>query len=81
MHEEYLVMADVFDKDDPEIAYKLLSGLICKEEAAYAASAIEVHDDLVSENERLANEVDELKKENERISAILLERTQALGPY
>ena len=83
MTKEYLKMADLFegihyDSLVEAIQCGLMSGI---DNAEYAAHAINSHDELVAEVERLRGAVDELERENENISAILLERTSALGPY
>ena len=88
MTKEYLKMADVFEGRisslyTTEVHDKC--GCICDAEsgewARYIAHAINSHDELVAEVERLRGVIDELERENENISAILLERTSALGPY
>lgn len=94
MTKEYLKMTDVFDEsvDSVEKHYGItnaivdgssatLGDFVTIKHAQYAAHAINSHDDLVAEVERLRGAVDELERENENISAILLERTSALGPY
>lgn len=78
MTKEYLKMADAFPV---LISNDELSATFVYPKAKYAANAINTHDELVAEVERLRGVVDELERENENISAILLERTSALGPY
>ena len=94
MTKEYLKMTDVFDEsvDSVEKHYGIANAIVELSSATlgdfvtikhsqYAAHAINSHDALVAEVERLSNLVDELERENENISAILLERTSAIGPY
>ena len=94
MTKEYLKMADVFDESVDaiathygitnaivELSSATLGDFVTLTHAQYAAHAINSHDGLVAEVERLRGVVDELERENENISAILLERTSALGPY
>ena len=50
---DYLKMADGFDFDDAAIEQRLFGGCISKEEAAYAAHAINSHDELVAMNQEL----------------------------
>ena len=88
---QYLKMVDVFRDemrvvgdsknmlaDDVGIIIGCYSG---DKMAEYVLHAINSHDELVAEVERLRGVVDELERENENISAILLERTSALGPH
>ena len=85
MTKEYLKMADEFslpvEDDTIEIYCRQHIGKSFESGEMYAAHAINSHDELVAEVERLRGVVDELERENENISAILLERTSALGPY
>ena len=82
MTKEYLKMADAFVHDSVEaLEQHIYAGYMSKHCCEYAAHAINSHDELVAEVERLRGVVDELERENENISAILLERTSALGPY
>ena len=85
MTKEYLKMADEFslpvDGDTIEIYCRQHIGESFESGEMYATHAINSHDELVAEVERLRGVVDELERENENISAILLERTSALGPY
>ena len=50
---DYFKMADGFDFDDAAIEQRLFGGCISKEEAAYAAHAINSHDELVQMNKEL----------------------------
>ena len=89
MTKEYLKMADVFKGSVfhyDNAKYLADADGYCgefneRDFTLYAANAINSHDELVAEVERLRGAVDELERENENISAILLERTSALGPY
>ena len=85
MTKEYLKMADEFslpvEDDTIEIYCRQHIGESFESGEMYAAHAINSHDELLAEVERLRGVVDELERENENISAILLERTSALGPY
>ena len=85
MTNEYLKMADEFslpvEEDTIEIYCRQHIGESFGSCESYAAHAINSHDELVAEVERLRGVVDELERESENISAILLERTSALGPY
>lgn len=59
---EYLKMSDGFyDLDIGFLEQRLFSGLVSKEECTYAANAINSHDELVAEVERLRNHVNSLK--------------------
>ena len=78
MTKEYLKMADAFRE---VVQPERFNYAMANPKATYAAHAINSHDELVAEVERLRGVVDELERENENISAILLERTSALGPY
>lgn len=78
MTKEYLKMADVFRE---VVQPERLNYAMANPKATYAAHAINSHDELVAEVERLRANLDEVERENENISAILLERTSALGPY
>ena len=50
---DYLKMEDEFDFDDAAIEQRLFGGCISKEEATYAAHAINSHDELVQTNKEL----------------------------
>ena len=82
MTKEYLRMADVINGDVTHICNDLLDGngnlldSIC---FAYAAHAINSHDELVSEVERLRGMIDALEKEHENIIANILDKASALG--
>ena len=78
MTKEHLKMADAFRE---VVKPERFNYAMANPKATYAAHAINSHDELVAEVERLRGVVDELERENENISAILLERTSALGPY
>ena len=82
MNKEYLKMPEGFDDASQEYIEQLLYyGFMAKNSCKLIAHAISSHNELVAEVERLRGAVDELERENENISAILLERTSALGPY
>lgn len=82
MNKEYLKMPEGFDDASQEYIKQLLySGFMTKNSYKLIAHAVSSHNELVAEVERLRGAVDELERENENISAILLERTSALGPY
>ena len=49
--------------------------------AKYAAHAINSHDELVAEVERLRGVIDELERENDSISVAIPERASAFWPY
>ena len=80
--DKYLKTAGVFVHDSvEELEQHIYAGCMSKHCSEYAAHAINSHDELVAEVERLRANLDEVERENENISAILLERTSALGPY
>ena len=82
MTKEYLKMADVINGDASHICNELfdrngnLLDSIC---LAYAAHAINSHDELVAEVERLRGMIDALEKEHENIIANILDKASALG--
>ena len=85
MSKQHLKMADVFPDNfniDEIMVYNRESRKFNNNTLEECVlHAINSHDELVAEVERLRGVVDELERENENISAILLERTSALGPY
>ena len=82
MTKEYLKMAEGFKSGAKWFGDALREETGAADELINSAGhASDSHDELVAEVERLRGVVDELERENENISAILLERTSALGPY
>ena len=89
MTKEYLKMADVFRNemrvtgdsnnmisDDVGIIIGCYSG---DKMAAHVLHAINSHDELVAEVERLRGMIDALEKEHENIIANILDKASALG--
>ena len=91
MTKEYLKMADVFTlpvkDEDRESAVELFSRMVSAPYSVdytvalsqYAAHAINSHDELVAEVERLRSMIDALEKEHENIIANILDKASALG--
>ena len=84
MTKEYLKMADVFEQlkepnPENEIAFDLNHGYITVLACEYAAHAINSHDELVEEVERLRCMIDGLEREYENIIKMLLEKISAFG--
>ena len=76
MTKEYLKMADVFGcKVEPG----RFNYAMANPKATYAAHAINSHDELVAEVERLRGMIDALEKEHENIIANILDKASALG--
>ena len=85
MTESYLKMADVFFKavepsdfslNTPSVSVYMDDGVSPHE---YAAHAINSHDELVAEVERLRCMIDALEREYVNIIEILLDRASAVG--
>ena len=78
MTKEYLKMADVFRE---VVQPERFNYAMANPKATYAAHAINSHDELVAEVERLRGVIDELERENDSISVAIPERASAFWPY
>ena len=76
MTKEYLKMADVFRE---VVQPERFNYAMANPKATYAAHAINSHDELVAEVERLRGMIDALEKEHENIIANILDKASALG--
>ena len=80
MTKEYLKMADAFVHDGVEaLEQHIYAGYMSKHCCEYAAHAINSHDELVAEVERLRCMIDGLEREYENIIEMLLEKISAVG--
>ena len=76
MTEEYLKMADAFRE---VVQPERFNYAMANPKATYAAHAINSHDELVAEVERLRCMIDALEREHENIIEMLLEKISAVG--
>ena len=83
MTKEYLKMADEFSLpvkyDTLEVYCRQHIGESFGSGEVYTAHAINSHDELVAEVERLRSMIDALEKEHENIIANILDKASALG--
>ena len=80
MTKEYLKMADAFVHDGVEaLEQHIYAGYMSKHCCEYPAHAINSHDELVAEVERLRCMIDGLEREYENIIEMLLEKISAVG--
>ena len=80
MTKEYLKKADAFVHDGVEaLEQHIYAGYMSKHCCEYAAHAINSHDELVAEVERLRCMIDGLEREYENIIEMLLEKISAVG--